>query len=216
MPGSVKRVDMSKVTDRKFNPKHLPAGEYKAQVVKCDDHKTDEGKDNWLYTIKLVDKRGIGATYPHYCGQTTKQLWKVRNLLQAAGVNVAKKVINLDPNKAVGKYIGVTLEDDEYDGKMKSVVADVMPLSDLGADEDADEDDEEVEEEEESEDEDDESEDEDEDEDDEDDEEEPPPPPKKKKSAKAERAAKRKAAAKKKSTDEVDDDELEELEIEDL
>ena len=148
MPASAKVVDMTKVKERSFNTKHLPEGDYRAKVAKVEDHKSKAGNDQWLYTITITDDRGKGATYPVYCGQDPDQLWKVRNLFVAAGINVPKKKLKLDPNKVVGRAVGVTLEDDEYEGKPKSVIAAFIPVSEVGdADEDASEDDEEVDEE---------------------------------------------------------------------
>lgn len=182
---------MSKVKERSFNTKHLPEGDYRAKITKCDDHTSKAGNFQWLYTISITDAKGKGAAYPYYCGVEPDQLWKVRNLFVAAGVNVPKKRLKLDPNKVVGRGVGITLEDDEYEGKPKSVIAAVLPLSEVGdADEDADEDDEEVEEE-----------------DEEDEEEEEPAPVKTKKKAKGKKAP---------APAEVDDDELEELEIDEL
>lgn len=188
-------VDMSKVKERgDFNPKQLPDGDYLAKVTKVVDHKSKAGNKSWLYTISITSPKGKGATYPYYCGVDADQLWKVRNLFVAAGLNVPKKKVRLDPNKAVGRAIGVTLEEDEpYNGKIKSVIASVMPVSEVGdAEDDADEDDEEADEEDVE---------ETEEEDDEEEDEEPAP----------------KAKKGKKSKKPVDDDEdLEELEVEDI
>lgn len=210
MPATAKVVDMSKVKERgDFRPKQMPEGDYPAKVTKVVDHKSKAGNMQWLYTITLTGGAGKGATYPYYCGQGPDELWKVRNLFISAGLNVPKKKVKLDPNRVVGKSIGVTLEDDEYQGKLKSVIANVLPLSEIGdADEDADEDDEEAEVEVEVE------VDADDDEEEEEDEEPPPPP---KKATKAERAKARKAKAKAAPVeDDEDDEDLEELEIDDL
>jgi len=200
-----------------FNKKRYPEGDYKGVILKvADANKKDDKKVKmWLFTIKVKS-----GTYPYYCTYTAEnQLWKIRNLFVAAGMNVPKKRMSVDPNKVVGKAIGVTLEDDEYDGKEQSVVSATFPLSELEGDADDDEsddddsDDDEEEDEEDSDDDDTEEEDSDDEEEDdeEDEEEEPPPPPKKKNKKKAEPPAKKKG---KKKTD--DDDDLEELDIEDL
>lgn len=200
-------VDFTNVKDGggSFNKKRQPAGDYKAKVIKVEDAVSK--KDNigqWLFTITAGD----GGSYPYYCKHVENQYWKIRNLLIAAGIAVPKKKVKVNPNILVGKTIAVTLEDDEYDGKLQSNIAATFPISELGDqadDEDASDD---------SDDDDDEEptpppakkkkapEPEPEDDDDDDDEdEEPAPPPKKKK-----------APAKV----EVEDDELEELDIDDV
>jgi hypothetical protein len=137
---TAKVIDLTNVKDGgNFNKKRMPEGDYPARILKVEDTKSgsDEGF-MWLFTIQ-VDK---GGTYPYYCKLVENQLWKVRNLCIAAGMNVPKKRLKLDPEKLVGKRIAVTLEDDEYEGKKQSNIAATFPLSELddyaaGEDDDA-------------------------------------------------------------------------------
>jgi hypothetical protein len=126
---TAKVIDLTNVKDGgNFNKKRMPEGDYPARVTKVEDQKSsaDEGF-MWLFTIQ-VDK---GGTYPYYCKLVENQLWKVRNLCIAAGINVPKKKLKLDPERLVGKRIAVTLEDDEYEGKKQSNIAATFPLSEL-------------------------------------------------------------------------------------
>jgi len=176
-----------------FNKKRQPEGDYRAKITKVQDAPAKkDGVMQWLFTIEV----GSG-TYAYYCKHEENQLWKIRNLLVAAGLNVPKKKVKVDPNKLIGKEIAVTLEDDEYDGKPQSNIAATFPLNELEDDDVPDE-----------------AEDEDEDdtppppkkkaapapvEEDEDEDEEPAPPPKKKKAP----------------APVEDDDDLEEIDIDD-
>lgn len=132
------QLDFTNVKDGgNFNKKHQAPGDYKAKVVKVDDvaKKDDPSVKMWLFTIQV----GTG-TYPYYCTYTAEnQLWKIRNLFVAAGINIPKKRMAVDPNKVVGKAIGVTLEDEEYEGKMQSVVQSTFPTSELEGDGGSDE-----------------------------------------------------------------------------
>lgn len=182
-----------------FNKKHQAPGDYKAKVMKVVDAPSKkDGVAQWLFTISVNE-----GLYPYYCKHQENQLWKIRNLLVAAGISVPKKRVKVDPNMVVGKVIGVTLDDDEYEGKMQSNIAATFPASELeGADDDADDAEEE-----------------------EDDDEEPTPPPAKK--AKAAPAPVEEddddeddeepvAVVKKKTKAAPVDDDLEELDVEDL
>ena len=166
-PASAKALDFTNVKDGGglFNKKRQPAGDYPGKVTKVVDSPTKKGNEpQWLFTIQV----GTG-TYPLYCKLVPEQLWKLRNLLMAAGLNVPKQRLKVDPNKVVGRAIAVTLDDDEYDDGDKvhkqSVVTATFPLSELDPDANQD------------------TEDEDDDDDDDDDDEEPTPPPAKKKKA---------------------------------
>lgn len=131
-------LDFTKVKDGgNFSKRHQKPGDYPATITKVQDAKAKgDGTDMWLFTIEVN-----GATYPLYCKFQENQLWKIRNLAVAAGMNVPKKRIKLDPNKLVGRKIGVTLEDEEYEGKMQSVVQATFPTSELGDSPIADDDD---------------------------------------------------------------------------
>lgn len=202
-----------------FNPRHKAEGDYRAKIVKVDDHMSKAKNEQWVFTIQLTEDQR--ATYGHYCGFDEKNAWKVRNLLIACGKKVPKKRVNVDPNSLVGKEIGVTLIDDEYEGKMKSTIDAVFPAADLHEDDDDEDtpevDDDEEETEDDTEDSDDDA---DEDEDDADEEPEPEPEPVKKKAKKKAAAPAKKAAtkkAKKKAPVEDDeDDDVDELDLEDL
>ena len=144
MGATVKVADFSNVKERgNFNPHHVEAGDYAAVITKVEDgtsKKTDEFQ--YIFTFKL--QKYSQYSYPYYCKLTENQLWKLRNVAVAAGLNVPKKRMKFDPNKVVGKLVGVTMEDDEYDGKMKSVIQAVFPAAELsdGAEiENSDEDD---------------------------------------------------------------------------
>jgi len=233
MAAKTRKLDFTNVKERsQINPLRQAEGDYLGRIESVEDYvsQKDDTNEMWLFIISTPEDNGR-ATYAYYCGFTEKQLFKIRNLFVAAGVPVPKKMANLNPNKIVGKDIGIALVDDEYEGKPKSTIDVVFPAADLpdnagelrGDDDEEDEvedeeeeidldtDDDEAEEEDEAED----IDEEDEEEEDED-EEEPPPAPKKKAAAKKKATvpARKKKAAKKPAED--DDEELDELDIEDL
>lgn len=205
-------LDFTNVKDGggQFNKKRMPEGGYKAKIIKVEDAKSKKTQNAmWLYTIEVKSGRVTG-TYPYYCILTPESLWKLRQLFAACGIVVPKKKVAIDPNKIVGRYIGVELQDTEYDGKQQSEIGAAMPLSEI-VDEtapDTEEEDEETEDEEVAEDEVEDTEEEAEAEEEEE-EPEPTPPPRK-------RAAKKAAAPAKRKPRPATDDDLEELDLDDL
>lgn len=200
---STQVIDFTNVKEGSgFNKRRLPAGDYLARITRVEDSPSKkDGEAQWLFT--LTPEGHKSAAFPYYCKLVENQLWKLRNLIQEAGIAVPKKKIKLDPEKLVGKLVGITLEDDEYDGKDQSVIAAIFEASEvtdsqLPAEPDEDEDE---------------------------DEEDTPPPPKKKAAAKPEPeddeddeedepAPAPKKAAKKAAP--VEDDDLDELDLDDL
>ena len=218
---TAKVIDFSNVKERgAFNPKNIEPGDYQAKVTKVDFTKAKDGEDMWVFHIVLDDHPR--TTYPYYCKLVENQLWKVRALFEAAGINVGARKVKVDPNRLIGKVIGVGMEDDEYEGRLKSVIAEVFPAEEVGGaveDEDEDgadlveEDEEEapkkrpkkaapVEEEEDEEDE------------DEEEEEEEEPASKKRPAKKA--AAKKAPARKRRPADDEDEEDDEDMEIDEL
>src|SRR5436190_967015 len=111
---SAKAVDFSGVKDKgAFNPKRVDEGDYAAIVTKVEDGKVAKGENAgdfmYVFTIKL--QKFSQNTYPYRCALRENQLWKLRNLAVAAGINVPKSRVKFNPNKIVGKLIGVTMED---------------------------------------------------------------------------------------------------------
>lgn len=125
MPASKKVMDFTNVKESgNFRPRHKPEGDYIATVVDVEDATSNSGNEQWVFAVKLSgDERSL---YPVYCGQDDKQAWKIRKMFVGAGVPVPKKRVMVDPNKLVGKTLGVTLEDDEYEGRMRSKIVDFL------------------------------------------------------------------------------------------
>lgn len=133
-------LDFTNVKDKgNFNPKHVPAGDYRAKIVSVEETESSKGNEMWIFGIQLTSM--VSAVYPERIVLNENSLWKLRNLLAACGMNVPKKKVAVDPNKVVGKEIGISLEDDEYEGKMKSVISGVFSAEELTDDEPTDEDD---------------------------------------------------------------------------
>ena len=131
MGASVKQVDLTNVKDGGgFNRSRVPSGDYLAKIIKVED--APSKKDNifqYLFTIQLVNRPS--SKLPYYCKLQENQLWKLRSLLIAAGKTVPKSKVKVDPNQVVGKLIGVTVEDDDYEDKEQSSISGVFPASDL-------------------------------------------------------------------------------------
>lgn len=147
---STQVIDFTNVKEGSgFNKRRLPAGDYLARITRVEDSPSKkDGEAQWLFT--LVPESHKSSAFPYYCKLVENQLWKLRNLIQAAGIAVPKKKIKLDPEKLVGKLVGITLEDDEYDGKEQSVIAAIFEASEvtdsqLPAEPDEDDDDDEEE-----------------------------------------------------------------------
>ena len=118
-------LDFSNVREGStFSPRRLPEGSYLADIAKVEHKDSNAGNPMLVYTIIPVEHPT--AVYPYYVLLNEKQLWKFRALLLAAGKDVPKRKVTVDPESIVGKQVMIDLEDDEWEGREKSVVAGVF------------------------------------------------------------------------------------------
>lgn len=118
-------LDFSNVSEGStFSPRRLPEGSYLATVARVEAKNSKAGNPMLVYTLIPVEHPT--AVYPYYIVLDEKQLWKFRALLLAAGRDVPKRKVTVDPESIVGKQIMIDLEDSEWEGREKSVVAGVF------------------------------------------------------------------------------------------
>jgi hypothetical protein len=128
-----KILDFTNVRDRgNFNPRHKKEGDYRFRITGVvDDVSKSNSNDMWVFTMVPTDDKS--ATYPYRCTLNEESLWKIRNLFIAAGKQVPKKKVRVDPAVLVGKEVGVHLVDHEYNDRVSSQIDSVFPVSDLPA-----------------------------------------------------------------------------------
>lgn len=120
-------IDFSDVKAPAFSTVHQAPGVYNAEIAGVEMTKTKSDNTDMLVFAIVA---GPGR-YPYYCKIVPNQLWKLRELIEASGTKVPNKVVQIDPVKYVGAKINVELEDDNYQGKLRSRVARVAPFSEL-------------------------------------------------------------------------------------
>jgi len=142
---------------------HVPEGDYLVKCVKAELTKSSGEKKSpeIKVTYRFVNGKQKGKQIIDDLYLTEGALWRLRATLEGMGIPVPSKKVNVDPARMVGKTLGVSIEDDEYDGKVRSRVVDSFLETELSDEEE--EDDEDEEDEDEDEDDDDEEEDDDDD-----------------------------------------------------
>lgn len=148
--------------------KHYPEGDYHVKVVTAKLGKSQEKESPRIeLALKIMSGKHKSGTLRDDMYLSPKALWRVRQTMEAMGIKVPSKKINIDVTKFKDKEYAVTLADEEYDDKVYSRVVDSFHLDELEDDDEVDSDDEDEEDEDEEDDdvEEDEEDDEDEDED---------------------------------------------------
>lgn len=154
----------------------FPEGEYKVKIIKAEkDTNQNSGNTSLKLTFEVVEPaKFAGKPLTDYLALTKKAMFRVGWVLDACGIKWSEKLLTLDLEKFKGKVIGIALYDDEYNGKVRSKVADYYSEDEVdeylkASDDDDDEDEDEDLEDDEDDDDEDEDDDDDDDDDDEDD-----------------------------------------------
>lgn len=153
------QTDFTGVEGRKRR-RRIKEGDYLFEVTDYEvgksSKKDDDGKKKRFIVFEFKILKGPSTgTFSDLFGLAKNQLWRYRNFLEAAGVKVAAGVTDVRLDKIPGKQVAGTVEDDEYNGKIKSQVSDYFSASEYeelsedeeDEDEDSDEEDEDEEDE---------------------------------------------------------------------
>lgn len=124
------KLDFSKTEERSgWNTRQIPEGIYKAEVSAVTETEAQDGTAMLVYAFTPTEAKYRTRRFPFYCKLQQNQLWKLRDLLVAAGQEVPKKALSIDPGKIVGSIIAIEVEDDSYNGQIRSQVQSTYDIS---------------------------------------------------------------------------------------
>lgn len=137
------RLDFSKVEERSgYNSRQMPEGLYEARVSGLEQREAQDGTDMLVYGLQPTQAKYATRNFPYFCKLQQNQLWKLRDLLVAAGESVPKKATQIDPEKIIGGKVVIEVGDGTGQYSDRSEVIAVYPLSTLeDLDQDTEEDD---------------------------------------------------------------------------
>jgi hypothetical protein len=114
------RLDFSKVEERSgWNTKEIPEGVHEMKIVSVEVGEAKDGTDMITYGLVPTNPKYKTRLFPYYCKLQQNQLFKIRDLLVAAGISVPKKVTSIDPEAPVGKIVAAEVSDEtgQYAGR---------------------------------------------------------------------------------------------------
>jgi len=116
---------------------HIPEGDYLAKIVSSEIRESEKSGSRYIsWKISVHNGEFKGKTLYHITSLKPEALWNLRNFIHAAtNKNVAGKALNVDTSVLEGKVIAITVEDDEYEGKVRSRIVDTRPKDELEVDE---------------------------------------------------------------------------------
>jgi hypothetical protein len=124
------KVDMSKVEEG--GGPLCPPGEYAAKIVKGEVKKSSKGKPMISWELKGVTGDAKGKKLYHNTSLQPQALFNLRNMLVACGIKVPKSAIVVDTEQMVGKTVGITVDEEEYKGKMRPRIVEFFAVDSRG------------------------------------------------------------------------------------
>lgn len=119
----------------------VPEDDYRLKCVQIKPDTSKAGNSMWVWKWEIVGGKFAGKTLIDRTTFTKESLWKLKQILEAFGITVPNKRVALNPQKYIGKELGATVVDDEYENRISSKIADYVSLDVLEADEDEEMDD---------------------------------------------------------------------------
>lgn len=115
------KVDMTNVED---GFPLLPEGDYICKVAKITVEDGEKAKYlKWELVVGLGQFKGQKIW--NNTSLAPQALFRLRDTIQACGVDVPKSVMSIDTDKFVGKIVGITVAHGTYKGKAKAEVGDL-------------------------------------------------------------------------------------------
>lgn len=112
--------------------KHYPPGDYAVKCTRATLVKSSEKETPGVQvTFKITSGAEKGGEVSDTLWLTPKSLWRLRNALEAMGIKIPSKAVNVDTSIMVGKTLAITLDDEEYENKVYSRVVDTFLISEL-------------------------------------------------------------------------------------
>lgn len=126
----------------------IPEGDYKVTVDTVKQAESKAGNAMLVWDFKISEGKFAGKKLRDRTTLTPESLWKLKQVLEAMGISVPSKQVALKLSNYIGKDLGVTVVDDEYEGRISSKVADYVSVDVIdGSDIEEEEEDEDEEEE---------------------------------------------------------------------
>ena len=138
MPGAANdmnagfEVDLTNVQESSFA---IPNGTYKAKCINVTQDVSKSGNPMFIWEFEIAegDYKGDykGKTFKSWTAITPAAMWKVAETVIALGVGQTGQVVRFKKGDVVGKFCGLVMEQDEYNGKATSKVVRAISLAEM-------------------------------------------------------------------------------------
>ena len=97
----------------------VPDGEYTAKIVVAELTESSKGNDMIKLELKVTGPKAQGSKLYDNCSLLPQALFKLRTLLECAGMKVPDGAMDLDTDDLIGEEVGVSVINEIYEGKKR-------------------------------------------------------------------------------------------------
>ena len=123
------KVDFSEVESQDFS---LPNGPYILAVTSVEKKRSEASGNDYLgWEYKVAEGKHKGKKVWDNTSLQPQALWRLRNLLEAMGMEIEDGEMDIDLDDLAGELIGVEIENEKYNGKNKARIINFLAVSEL-------------------------------------------------------------------------------------
>lgn len=105
----------------------LPKGKYVVYLFDVDLKKTQKKDDMYVLILKVAEGEYKGRQLFFNLPVMPQTMWKIKETLEAFGVEVPKSVLSIDFDELLGKKVVANVDHREYQGKDREDVTGLQP-----------------------------------------------------------------------------------------
>ena len=98
----------------------IPAGDYAMKCTGVTEETSRNDNEMLVFRFEGIEGKAKGRSFRLHCALVEKAYWKLRQVLEALGVECPDDPSDLDPEDVIGVEVIGTVADNEYEGKINS------------------------------------------------------------------------------------------------
>lgn len=118
--------DLTEVSEEPVSTLIAP-GTYSVIVTDAEERTASTGTEGIGLDLEIVEGSDKGRGLWDTCWVTEKAMWRVKKMLVALQFPVPEGEFDLDPSQLIGRKMFVVVDHEEYDGKTRARVVDMLP-----------------------------------------------------------------------------------------
>lgn len=119
--------------------KTIAEGQYKLKITSAERGTTDNDNEKIDWEFEVANGPSAGSKLWTTTTLTDKSLWKLRELLEAAGQEVPDDEMDIDLDDLVGCELGAVVFHEEYEGKNRAKISDFISVDEVDGEADEEE-----------------------------------------------------------------------------